>query len=603
MENEERAGEQRKLSASVWMKISPYVFRYKGLVALVCLTLALMAGVDVALPLFMRHAVNEFIGAHSLDGIAGFAAAYIALVVFAVLLTAVEAMAAIRIEMLVGRDLKKDCYSRLQVLGLDYYSHNSVGSIISRLFSDTHRIVGVVAWVAADLVWAGMYLIGIVAAMAALNWRLSLTALPAFPAAFFLTALFRGKLLAANREERKANAAIVGAFNEGVSGAKSTKTLVIEQSNASRFEETTSGMYRAVLRSQLLNAAFAPLIAFVSTAAAAAVMVRGGNMALEDLLELGTLSAFLSYCIGMLEPITYASRIVSELISTQAAIERVAELLEEEPGVSDTEEAIALYGDSYSPKTENWEAIEGEIEFRHVSFRYPDGDGDVLEDFSLKIEAGDTVAIVGETGAGKSTIVNLACRFYDPSEGQVLIDGKDARKRSQKWLHSQLGYVLQDPHLFSGTIEDNIRYGKRGASSEEVEKAAQLVGLDKVAQRMPDGYGTEVGEAGNMLSAGERQLVSFARAIVGDPPILILDEATSSVDTEIEAALQKAVMSMTRKRTSIVIAHRLSTIRSSSMILFVEGGRITESGTHESLMGKAGSYAALYAAMGPEAES
>ncbi|MCL1802604.1 MAG: ABC transporter ATP-binding protein/permease [Eubacteriaceae bacterium] len=596
MPNEE-AQEQSRFDIEIWKKILPYFMRYKFLVAAVAALLFLMALIDIALPLFMRYAVDRFIGIRSTDGIWAYAAAYIGLIAFETLLVVIEALAAIRIEMLIARDLKKAAFEWLQRLGLDYYNTHPVGSIIARMFSDTNRVTGLVAWAAPDLVWSAVYAIGAISIMMLLNWQLALIALGSIFAALAAIAVFRRSLLSANRKERSANSSLTAAINEGIMGAKASKALAIEAKNAEEFSETTQTMYKASLRSQVLNAAFMPLVSLLTTAIAASIIYRGSILTLENVIELGTFTAFISYSMGILEPISHASRIITDMIASQAGVERFTEILSAEPGVTDSIEVVEAYGDIYEPKTEAWEEIEGSIEFRNVSFKYPDGEGEILDGFSLYIPAGSSLAIVGETGAGKSTIVNLACRFYDPSEGSILIDGKDIRLRSQKWLHSQLGYVLQDPHLFSGTIEDNIRYGKLGATLDEIKEASDLVGLGKVVEKLEDGYNTQVGESGSNLSTGEKQLISFARAIINDPPILVLDEATSSVDTEIEAMLQQAIQSMLRKRTSIIIAHRLSTISSADMIIHVDKGRITEKGTHAQLLAKQGEYWNLYQAM------
>ena len=287
-------------------------------------------------------------------------------------------------------------------------------------------------------------------------------------------------------------------------------------------------------------------------------------------------------------------RAVSDLITVQVNVERFTRLMETESDVRDTPEVVARYGDSFEPLRKNWEPLHGDITFEDVSFKYPDGDEYVLEHFDLHVPQGTNVAIVGETGAGKSTLVNLVCRFFEPTSGRILIDGKDARERSQLWLHSNIGYVLQTPHLFSGTVLENLRYGNPDATMEQIETAVKSVSADAVIARMDKGYDSDVGEGGDLLSTGEKQLLSFARAILADPRIFVLDEATSSIDTVTEKLIQDAIEHLMKGRTSFVIAHRLSTIRQADVILVVHDGKIVEQGTHSELIAKKGAYYNLY---------
>ena len=315
---------------------------------------------------------------------------------------------------------------------------------------------------------------------------------------------------------------------------------------------------------------------------------------MEGVLQIGTLSVFFSYALNMMDPIQNIVQTISAFIAIQVNIERLTRLLHTESDVADRSEVIERYGDTFHPKKENWEPLYGDVEFRDVSFRYPDGEEYVLEHFNLKVPKGTNVAIVGETGAGKSTLVNLVCRFFEPTEGTVLIDGRDARDRSQLWLHSNIGYVLQTPHLFSGSVRDNLRYGKPDATDEEIMQALGLVHADFVVEKMEKGLDSEVGEGGDLLSTGEKQLLSFARAILADPRILVLDEATASIDTLTEKLIQDAIETVIRGRTSFVIAHRLSTIVDADVILVVRNGKIIEQGTHKSLMQQNGYYHELY---------
>ena len=332
----------------------------------------------------------------------------------------------------------------------------------------------------------------------------------------------------------------------------------------------------------------------LSSITLAIILWKGGMINQEGIIMIGTLSVFMTYALNMLEPIQSIVGGIARLIAIQVNIERFTTLLETQSDVADRTEVIEKYGDTFHPKKENWEALHGDVEFKDVSFKYPDGNEMVLEHFDLKVPQGTNVAIVGETGAGKSTLVNLVCRFFEPTYGQVLIDGKDARDRSQLWLHSNIGYVLQTPHLFSGTVRDNLRYGKPDATDEEIWKALKLVNAEFVIDKMDKGLDSEVGEGGDMLSTGEKQLISFARAILADPKILVLDEATASIDTLTEKAIQDAIFTVIKGRTSFVIAHRLSTIVDADVILVVKDGKIIERGKHAELMHAHGYYYDLY---------
>lgn len=593
----EQQNVKQNFSLKIWKKMLPFVKPYAKVLGLVFGLMVLMAAVDISIPLFMRNAINQFIEPGTLEGMPQYIVLYLAVLLVQALMVVVMARGAMHVEMRLGRDLKRATFMHLQTLGFSYYNQNAVGWLLARVMSDTNRICGVVAWSITDLFWSIFYVLGTFVAMLLLNWRLALLVILVVPATAVLTVLFQGKFLKAHRAERAVNSRILGAYNEGITGAKTSKTLVIEERNSRDFESLTGEMYKASLYSTRLNALFIPLIIFFSSLAVGMVLARGGYMAAEQVLELGTLSAFISYALAILEPVQQIARVLADFIATQANIERVSGLLETKPDIEDTPEVIEKYGGTFDPKPENWEPIKGEIEFKDIWFKYPDGDEFVLEDFNLKIPAGYNVAIVGETGAGKSTLVNLACRFYEPTRGQVLIDGRDYKERSQLWLHSQLGYVLQNPHLFSGSVKENIRYGNLDATDKEIYEAARLVSADLVVSRMENGYDTDVGEGGDRLSTGEKQLISFARAVLANPPIFVLDEATSSIDTETEQLIQDAISHILQGRTSFLVAHRLSTIRHADLILVVSAGKIVERGTHAELMEQKGSYHKLYTAM------
>ena len=584
----------KSFDLSIWKRLGPILRPYGACFVGMFAFNALTAAVDVALPLLQRFAIANFIEENTLAGIVPYGAVYLAVILLQALSVVLFARNSMYIEMSAGRDLRRKLFTHLQTLSFSFYNVTPVGYLLSRVMSDTNRIAGMIAWNLTDILWAMFYVLGTFVSMLLLNWKLALVVILIVPAIAVLTWYFQNRILHWNRKVRKLNSKITGAFNEGITGAKTSKTLVIEEQNTAAFRRLTESMRVAGVRAARLNAVYIPLVLFFSTMAVAIVLLRGGHMVLEQVLEIATLSTFTTYAVGIFEPIQMTAANIAEFISLQASIERVTGLLDEVPMVRDTPEVEEKYGDVFEPKRESWEPLKGDIEFRDVTFRYPDGGENVLEHFSLKIPAGTTVAIVGETGAGKSTLVNLACRFFEPTEGQILIDGRDYRERSQLWLHANIGYVLQSPHLFSGSVRENIRYGRLDASDEECIAAAQLANADGFIRRLPDGYDTMLTGDGANLSQGQRQLLAIARAAVADPPVLILDEATSSIDTRTEALVQEGMDALMTGRTTFVIAHRLSTVKNSDCIMVLENGRIIERGTHDQLIEEKGRYYQLY---------
>ncbi len=572
-------------------KIVPFLRNYRGALAAMVGGGLISSVFDVLYPVYQRYALNHFIAEKTLDTLPAFLAIYILSVLCASVINYISCFFAMKIEVGMNRDLRNAAFEHLQTLSFSYYNQNSVGYIHSRIMSDTSRIGGLVSWSLIDCTWRVTYLVGAIIVMFSLNARLAALVSLIVPLIAALFALFQKKLVRVNREMREINSRITGNFNEGITGAKTVKTLVIEDKITDHFTAETGNMLRKSVRSARLRGLFAATMQFASSLALAIVLWRGGYIAES---EIGTFSLFMSYAEGMMEPVRWIIDCISDLITTQVNIERLSRLLETQSDVADTPEVIAKYGDCFDPKPENWEPIRGDIEFRDVSFKYPDGDDYVLEHFSLKIPFGSNIAIVGETGAGKSTLVNLVCRFFEPTSGQVLIDGRDARERSQLWLHSALGYVLQTPHLFSGTVRENLLYGNPDATEEEIRQALELVSATEVVARLDKGLDSDVGEGGDLLSTGEKQLISFARAILAKPKILILDEATASVDTITEQRIQAAIDTVIRGRTSLVIAHRLSTVRNADLILVVRDGKIVEQGRHNELLKQRGYYHTLY---------
>ena len=576
-----------KVDLSIWKRLFQYAFRYKKNTTILIVINILIAIVDIIYPLMSRYAIDTFIEGETTKGLPFFVVLYLCLIAFQAFGVYLFVARAGRIEMDVSYDIRQEGFRKLQELSFSFYDKTAVGYLMARMVSDVGRLSEMIAWRALT------YVIGVTAAMLVLNWKLALLALAVIPPLAVISMYFRKKILKYQRRVRKTNSRITGAFNEGIMGAMTTKTLVREEANYSEFRELTGEMRRTSIRAAVLSAMFMPIVMFLGSIGTGLALYRGGHAVLMGTLSWGTLSAFISYTMNFFEPVQQIAGILAELQSAQASAERVISLIDTPCEIMDTPEVIAKYGDSFNPKRENWEKIRGEVEFKHVSFAYKGGEK-VLADFNLHVEAGETIALVGETGAGKSTIVNLVCRFYEPTEGQVLIDGKDYRERSQLWLQDSLGYVLQTPHLFSGTIADNIRYGRKDASDEEVRAAARMVHAEDFILKQEHGYDTEVGEGGVRLSTGEKQLISFARVILADPRIFVLDEATSSIDTETEQLIQDAITKVLQNRTSFIVAHRLSTIRNADRILVIRGGKITESGTHRELLNLHGYYYDLY---------
>ena len=584
----------KPLNLRIWAKMLPFFKPYRKEIFAIIALMLLSALIDVCFPLMQSFAVDHFILPGTVEGVVPFGVGYALMVLTQTLIVIAFSRLSMVVEMCTGRDLKRAAFVHLQTLSFSYYNTTPVGYILARVMSDTNKISSMVAWGLVDVLWAFAYVVGVFIAMLFLNLRLALMIMIIVPFIAVLTVYFQNKILHWNRKVRAINSRITGAYNEGIMGARTSKTMVIEEKNEQDFRNLTDEMYHASVHTAMLNAVYIPSILFFSSMAVALVLARGGYLVMNELIQFGTLSAFISYAIGIFEPIQQLARIAADFVSTQANIERVTGLLERQPDIVDSPEVVAKYGDAVESKRENWEPIKGDIEFEDVSFKYPDGGDYVLRHFNLKIPAGTTVAIVGETGAGKSTLVNLACRFFEPTEGRVLIDGVDYRERSQLWLHSNIGYVLQNPHLFSGTVRDNIRYGRLDATEEEIQEAARKVSADTVVAKLDKGYDSDVGEGGDRLSTGEKQLISFARAVLADPRIFVLDEATSSIDTQTELLIQNAISHLLQNRTSFLIAHRLSTIRQADLILVVREGKIVEQGTHEQLLRQKGYYHSLY---------
>lgn len=570
--------------------LSGFLKRYRGRMTVMVIMGMITGLFDSAYPLFNRYVIDHNIANKTLDTLPMVIILYISLLIIHTIIGYITVLICSRLELWLDRDLRNAAFSHLQTLSFSYFNQNNVGYIHARVMSDTGKIGELCSWKFMDIVWNGSYILFMIVVMFFVNVRLAVLITLLVPVAAIIIMGFQSKLIPLNRKVRELNSKITGDYNEGITGVRMIKTLAAEERMNDEFRKDTDAMYSSAINTAHHAALFAATVSFLSSAALAVVLWQGGILNREGVLMIGTLSVFMSYAMGIIEPIQEIVRAITALITIQINIERLDKLLHTESDVADTKEVTDKYGDTFNPRYENWEDLHGDIEFKDVTFIYPDGEEEVLSHFNLKVPAGSKIAIVGETGAGKSTLVNLVCRFFEPTEGQVLIDGRDARERSQLWLHSHIGYVMQTPHLFTGTIRENLCYGKPDASDEQIMQALKLVAADGIVDRMEGGLDADVGESGSLLSTGERQLISFARAIIADPAILILDEATSSVDTVTERIIQDAIEVVTQGRTSFVVAHRLSTIRDADMILCVQDGRIVESGTHNDLITKKGYY-------------
>ena len=603
--DDERHAKHFQLSA--WRKVIGYALKRPWVMALILITVILTALFDsMLMPIFQKSAVDALMTGNGLAlitvnlpvGIFEFTFGEFAFV-FMTLMTIrsfnifTSFYSINTIELSIVMMLRRDAYAKVQKLSFSYFDKTPTGWIISRLQGDASKIGDILSWGLINVIWTFFEMIFVVWSMFFVNVQLALIVLIFVPVVVFAQPIFQKFYLKLSRLSRDAHSHFVAFLSESINGAKTIKSLGVEDDVYDEGYEIATDLYHKNLKSQLSRTFFYPVVSLFGFFTTAAVFYVGAQLVNADLSNIGLITIFTGYATALFGPIQGLSEIFTEFMDTQPSVEKIISLIQTEEAVKDREDVIEKYGTLLEPKTKNWESIAGDIEFKNVRFGYIDTTT-VLPNLNLRIHPGQTIAIVGETGSGKSTLVNLLCRFYEPTDGEILVDGKDYRERSIGWLRSQIGYVQQSPYIFSGTIKENIRYGRLDATDEEIINTAKLVDADDFIRSLPEGYDTVLSEGGNTLSTGQKQLISFARAIIRDPKVMILDEATASIDTETEKIVQKAISTILKQRTALVIAHRLSTIVDADRIIVLSQGKIVEDGSHRELMAAKNHYYTLY---------
>ncbi|MCH2134316.1 MAG: ABC transporter ATP-binding protein/permease [Phycisphaerales bacterium] len=583
----------------LWRRILGHARAYKGAAYAMMAGGVILAIVESLLPLVTGLLIDAVIGEASTSRITWLGVAYAGLSVSFCVIVWWFIVAAGKLATGLAHDLRQASFQRLQELEFAYFDVQPAGWLVSRLTSDCRKVASLMPWFLLDLCWGATFLVVVGGGMLLIDWVLGLCVLAVVPVLVLVTIFFQRKLLRSSRLMRKTNSELTAVYNEGITGLWTTKSLSREPENIGEFQTVSQSMCNYSMRNSIETSIFLPIVTSISgMGVGIALWVGGVQIQDGEGLSIGMLIAFMQYAVLFAMPVRELAARISDLKGAQAAAERIQGLLDREPEIADSEEVksritAAAAGQRHGSAADGGDHRIEAIDFRDVSFWYKPEEP-VLEHLDLSIAAGETIALVGPTGGGKTTIASLLCRFYEPCEGGIFINGIEYRKRSLHWLQSSLGIVLQHPHLFSGTVARNIAYGQPEATMEQIEAAARTVEAHDFITQLADGYEFEVGEGGSRLSMGQRQLIALARAVLADPQVFVMDEATSSVDTETEHHIQRGIEAILEGRIAVVIAHRLSTVRSADRILVIQGGKIVEQGSHEALLKADGAYQALY---------
>ena len=593
----------KRFNVDLWKKLFVYASRYPRDLKWLAATAFTTALCEVTYPLLTKGVIDSVQASMKLgvsSDLLFWGFGYLFCTVILALSVGIFIWRAGSIRTSVAHDIRRDGFENLQRLSFSYFDYRPVGWLMARMTSDCERLSNILAWGFLDLVWGSTMMLGIAIAMFVMDWKLALLVFSILPFLAWISSKFQRSILKSAREVRATNSRITGSFNEGIVGVLTSKSFVREKENQREFSQLTGSMYRSSVNNLTLAAIYLPIVVTLASLATGLALAVGGMDTFAGIIPVSTLIAFMAYTRHFFDPIETLGHWFAEMQMAQASAERILSLIDAEPDIKDSQSVLKAM-ESRAPQNDLnavWANDGGEVdirsvELRGVSFAY-DSKKPVLRSVNLEAKKGEVVAVVGPTGGGKSTLVNIICRFYEPVSGQVLIDGVDYKNRSLLWLQSNVGIVLQNAHVFAGSIMENIRYGKLEATDDEVMEAASLAGADEFIRGMPNGYLSDAGESGGFLSAGQKQLISFARAILSDPQILVMDEATSSVDTETEQTIQKGLQRVLDGRIAFIIAHRLSTIRNATRIIVIDQGVIKEEGSHEQLMSERGHYFDLY---------